>query len=58
MELDPLNSKDLNYGVPPYFNKVLDDLLDDSEAIFAVRSQSQGKLDPNLPQKKIEQSRI
>ena len=40
MELDPLQSKDLNHGVPPYFNKILDELLDDSETIIAVRGQT------------------
>ena len=38
MEKNPLDSKDLNYGVPPYFNQILDNLLDATAANFLLES--------------------
>ena len=35
MEQNPLHSQDLNHGVPPFFNDILDELLDDTHAIYA-----------------------
>ena len=56
MESDPLDSMDLNHGVPPYFNKILDGLLDDSETIWQVRNQTV-KFDPETA-KKMEEANI
>ena len=34
MEQNPLHSQDLNYGVPPIFNALLDQLLDETMALY------------------------
>ena len=39
MEQNPLHSQDLNHGVPPFFNEILDELLDDTHAIYAEEYQ-------------------
>ena len=36
MELDPFSSKDLNHGVPPFYNSMLDELLDGTAASFLL----------------------
>ena len=39
MEQNPLHSKDLNHGVPPYFCEMLDQLLDDTHAVPEEQSE-------------------
>ena len=43
MEQNPLHSQDLNHGVPPFFNELLDELLDDTHANYEEEYQNDGQ---------------
>ena len=43
MEQNPLHSQDLNYGVPPIFNAILDELLDETITLYRSQYEAEGK---------------
>ena len=49
MEQNPLHSQDLNHGVPPVFNEILDELLDETTAMFAEEHEME-----QAPMRKME----
>ena len=44
MEQNPLHSQDLNYGVPPIFNAILDELLDETITLYRSQYEAEGKV--------------
>ena len=43
MEQNPLHSQDLNYGVPPIFNAILDELLDETITLYRSQYEAEAK---------------